>query len=307
MPPLVSVAIPTRNAGKGFSEVLDRIRSQIGVGEFDIVVVDTDSTDQTREMAVKAGAKVYKIEQKDFNHGDTRNFAISRTEVEVVALLTQDALPENEHWLYALVNTVLDDPQVSGAYSRQIPHNKVPFWVRKQMEEHGVLSEEKRVQYLGEKDSFGAMSPIQRVQLCTFDNVSSAIRREAWEEHPFPKVLFAEDMDWGRGEILRGHKLIYQPNSCVIHSHRPNPFQEYARAKVAHKRLAGLFDLRLVPSFPMMIRYGISNSFRLTQGTIKKHPMRWIEIAEAPFIAMASTLGQYYGAKSVKRKRRELQ
>jgi len=304
MPPSISVAIPTRNAGNGFREVLDKIRIQIGVGEVEIVVVDSDSSDQTREIAVNTGAKVYKIERKDFNHGGTRNFAISKTNGEVIALLTQDALPENEHWLYALVNAVLDNPDVSGAYSRQIPQVNAPFWVRQQMEEHGVLSEEKRVQYLKEDDSFGAMSPMQRVQLCTFDNVSSAIRREAWEEHPFPKVLFAEDIEWARGEIMRGHKLVYQPDSCVIHSHQPNPFQEFARVKIAHQRLAGLFDLRLVPSFPLLVRYGISNMVRLTRGTIQEQPRRWTGVIEAPFIAVASTLGQYYGAKLVKRKHR---
>jgi rhamnosyltransferase len=281
---------------------LEGIRQQKEVGEIEIVVVDSASKDRTREIAKEAGAKVFKIHRQDFNHGGTRNLAISETKGEFVALLTQDAFPENERWLSALVETLLEDPTVSGAYSRHLPNANTPPWVLRQMQDHGVLSEEKYLQFLDKPESYHVLEPLQRLRLCTFDNVSSLIRRSAWEKHRFPEVPFAEDLEWARDEILRGNKIVYQPDSRVIHSHRPNPFQEFRRAKIAHQRLVELFNLRLVPTFPLLFRYGCKNISQLTGWALEEHPIQWRNAFEAPFVAMASTLGQYSGAKSAGRK-----
>jgi rhamnosyltransferase len=266
------------------------------VGDVEIVVVDSGSNDGTFKAARKAGAKIIAIDRKTFNHGGTRNLGISESRGELVALMTQDAMPENENWLHSLVEAVQSDPSVSGAYSRQIPHPGTPPWILRQMEEHGVHSDIRRIQYLANSSSFDNMQPLERLKLCTFDNVSSMMRRSAWEKHPFPEVPFAEDLEWSRDEILRGNKIVYQPESRVIHSHRRGPIHEYRRSRIAHQRLRELFDVHLVPTIPLLLRYSVRNVLRLT-GWALETPGTIADIFQAPLVAIAGTLGQYVGAR----------
>jgi rhamnosyltransferase len=293
----VSVIIPTFNPGPEFPEILARIRSQKDVGDVEIVVVDSGSKDGTLDAARHVGAKTIVIDRKSFNHGGTRNLGISESSGDPVALMTQDAMPENKNWLCTLVEAISNDPSTSGAYSRQIPHPNTPPWVLRQMENHGLFSDSPRIQELKESSSFHCMQPLEKLALCTFDNVSSLVRRSAWEKHPFPEAPFAEDLEWARDEILRGNKIIYQPKSRVIHSHRRGPVHEYRRSRIAHQRLCELFDIQLVPTVPLLFRYSLQNIIRLTGWALEK-PANIADIFQAPWVAVAGTLGQYMGAKS---------
>jgi len=285
------------NAGHHFPEILDRIRKQNDVGEVEIVMVDSGSTDGTLQAGDRTGAKTIAIDRRTFNHGGTRNLGISESKGELVALLTQDAMPEDDHWLHYLVEAVTNDEQVSGAYSRQIPRPGTPPWVIRQMDEYGLFSDIPRIQELAEGLAFDRMEPLERLRLCTFDDVSSLVRRSAWELHRYPEVPFAEDLEWAKDEILRGNKIAYEPRSRVIHSHRRGAIHEYRRSRIAHQRLCELFDLRLVPTFPLLIRYSLQNIVRHLRWASAK-PANLTNLFEAPCVAVASTVGQYMGAKA---------
>ena len=51
-------------------------------------------------------------------------------------------------------------------------------------------------------------------------------RKELLVNTPFPEVDFAEDIAWAFKNMLLGHKVLYQPDIKVKHSH--NRFPEYA-------------------------------------------------------------------------------
>ena len=54
----VSVIIPTRNAGSEFQHVLEKIRAQKGIGEIEVIVVDSGSEDDTLALAKRYQAKI---------------------------------------------------------------------------------------------------------------------------------------------------------------------------------------------------------------------------------------------------------
>ena len=301
--PTVSVIIPTLNAGSAFPDILERIHEQKDVSDVEIVVVDSGSTDGTRQAAQHSATKTITIPRRNFNHGGTRNLAILEAHGELIALLTQDAMPDNDQWLYYLVAAVMSDDDVSGAYSRQIPHPDTPPWIKHQMAEHGLFSDQPRIQQLSNPKSFDTLDPLERLNLCIFDDVSSLIRRSTWENHPLPEAPFAEDLEWAKEELLRGKKIVYEPKSRVIHSHRRGAIHEYRRAKIAHYRLYELFDLRLVPTIPLLFRYSLQNIIRLTNWTLQERPVHLNDAFMAPFVAVASTLGQYMGAKIASQQR----
>jgi len=93
----LSVVIPTWNGGARFRELLLALASQDV--EHELVVIDSGSRDGTAEAARASGACVLSIPQSEFNHGATRNRAIAATHGEIVALLTQDALPMGRDYL----------------------------------------------------------------------------------------------------------------------------------------------------------------------------------------------------------------
>src|ERR1039458_9255889 len=57
-----------------------------------VLVVDSNSDDGTRELASAEGYQVFRIDRRDFNHGGTRQLALKRVPWASIAVyLTQDA------------------------------------------------------------------------------------------------------------------------------------------------------------------------------------------------------------------------
>ena len=140
----VSVVIPTLDAGPSFERTLAAVREQEGVGEVELLVVDSDSTDGTRERAERAGARVHRIRRAEFDHGLTRNLGASLTHGACVAFLTQDAEPADGQWLAALVEAV-ETEAAAGAYSRVLPRPDCSPLVERSVQADLVFSSERLV------------------------------------------------------------------------------------------------------------------------------------------------------------------
>ena len=88
----VSVVIPTLNAECYIGTLLERLSSQT-VKLSEIVVIDSESTDKTVEIAKSFDrVTVLNVERRNFNHGGTRDVAFQKTVGDIVLYLTQDAL-----------------------------------------------------------------------------------------------------------------------------------------------------------------------------------------------------------------------
>ena len=93
MPITCSVVVPTKNGGVDFVELLGALGRQTIWNDCELIVVDSGSEDQTVEAATRAGARVVTISPEQFNHGATRDMAVSLARSPHVVLLVQDALP----------------------------------------------------------------------------------------------------------------------------------------------------------------------------------------------------------------------
>jgi rhamnosyltransferase len=218
---LVSVVIPTRNAGPGFEQILQATLAQNVTGkQIEIVVVDSDSTDGTLALAERYGAKVISISPDEFNHGETRNLGIQSSRGDLVACLVQDAQPVNAEWLPALVTAVESRPEVAGAYSRQVPWPGDDALTRFVVHQwHQVQGGQRVVQALPASGGLASLTFPERRRMCTFDDVSSMLRRDVWERFPYRPVRFAEDMDWAKRVLQADYRIVYEPRSQVYHSH----------------------------------------------------------------------------------------
>jgi rhamnosyltransferase len=240
--PQVSVVIPTKNAGARFEETLEAIRHQDGVALDELVVIDSGSADATLQRCTRYGARVIEIRPADFGHGRTRNQAIATTRAEYIALLVQDAVPADSNWLASLVAALESRPRAAGAYSRHCPHPGASF-VARQVTEYWYRHQGGRVeQAMLDPVAFQHQSLEAKQLQCTFNNVSSLIRRSAWERCPFREMPFAEDLAWGYDVLRAGHTVIYEPNSVVRHSHERRLRYELRRSYVASRFVGELFD-----------------------------------------------------------------
>ena len=240
----VSVIIPTLNPGPLFKEVLEAVRSQEWEGELELVVVDSMSDDGAAELAKKYADVFFQVRREEFNHGQTRNLAISRSRGELIALLVQDATPANPLWLKNLAKN-FSDPQVAGAYSRQIPRPDCNPLLRIRLEQWGAGKPNKRVQKLNSSKPLSAYSPQEIISTFSFDNVSSMLRRSVWEKIKFPKRRFAEDIAWAKQVLEKGYKIVFEPESVVIHSHKKSLWYEFKRVYLDHENWWQVGEFRI--------------------------------------------------------------
>jgi len=166
-----------------------------------------------------------------------------------VVMTVQDALPADNRWLHKLVENMVGDEMVAGVYSRQIPRPDCNPFSRYALERHFTNRPERHVQEIGSLKHYETLTPVQKLETITFDDVSSCVRRSVWKEYPFKPVPFGEDLDWSERVLKAGYKIVYEPESAVIHSHNRSAFYEMKRAYLAHKLLSSMVGLRVLPTF----------------------------------------------------------
>ena len=206
----VSVVIPVLNAQRWLPGLLAGLLEQRPHPPAEILLLDSQSTDQTVEIARRqAGVRVIPV--ASFSHGGTRNLGAREARHEVLVLMTQDARPADPHWLAALLEP-LADPQVAATYSRQVPQPDAS-----PMEQHFLATHFPAEPAVRQAGDAGAELGLEQV---FFSNVSAAIRRDLLLRHPFDETLImSEDQQVSRDLIQAGHRIVYAPKSVVVHSH----------------------------------------------------------------------------------------
>lgn len=297
----VSVVIPTFDAGPGFEELLLKLGAQKGDFEVEVVVVDSGSTDGTAELAARYGADVHRIPKADFNHGLTRDFGISRSSGEYVAMTVQDAAPLDERWLAAMVENLREDERVAAVYGRHVVRPAAGLLTRTLVGNLAIAGTERRQQEIEDPAQYQSLPPAQRRRAAAFDNVSSCLRRRVWERFPFGRADFAEDLRWGKRIVEAGYRIVYEPRSVVVHSHERGFLYDLKRHYVDQLVLDELFRARMVPNLPRLI-LSIPYSYRHVYGLLRREEpapeKRPQLLLSAATYAFASQLGAYLGCKA---------
>jgi rhamnosyltransferase len=288
----ISIVIPTLNGAETLPAVLDAIARQRIDLPVETIAVDSGSTDGTVALLQQHHVQVVSIPAVNFDHGLTRNLALSRTSGDLVVLLVQDAVPSTDEWLATLVAPLRHDSQLAGTFARQEPRSDAGAIARYYHESYPAASKCGRVVSLDGADDFERLTPQQRLDRCTFDNVCSCVRRSVWQRHPFRATPIGEDIAWAKDVLLAGHRLAYVPDALVVHSHRRSAHYEFWRTVTLHRELFSLFRLRTIPSVGALLR-AVTSSVALHR--------RLEPDGRALALAVAWPLGQYVGGLSAAR------
>ena len=216
-----AVIIPTYNAAR-YWPLLRQGLALEGIDGKQVLIVDSSSTDNTRELAKESGYQLITIRQSEFRHGATRQLAAEYMEwAEILIFLTQDAIPCGDTPL-ATLTAAFAAPLVGAAYGRQLPRPEADG-----IEQHARLfnyPDLSIVRDLSDREILGFRTAF-------FSNSFAAYRRTAFDEvGGFPKdVIVSEEVSVVARMLLRGWSIAYVADAKVIHSHPMNIPEEFSR------------------------------------------------------------------------------
>jgi glycosyltransferase involved in cell wall biosynthesis len=229
--PEVSVAIPVRDGGEPFAELLRALSSQTLAHE--LVVCDSGSRDSSPALAEAHGARVLQIEPQRFSHGETRNLLMRETSGAHVALLTQDAVPADERWLERLLEGFALAPDVALVYGPYRPRPQATLAVRLELDGwFDSLSPDgsPQVERLDERER-GSLATAELIgRRGFFTDANACLARAAWERVPFREVPYAEDRVLAIDMLRAGYAKAFVPQAAVIHSHAYSPTEQLRRS-----------------------------------------------------------------------------
>ncbi len=232
LPPRVTVAIPVRNGAATLPGVLRAIGSQTLAGELELLVCDSGSTDDSRELVRAHGARLIEIDPGDFAHGSARNLLMAQARGEHVALLTQDAQPAGERWLERLLAPFADDPDVALTYGPYVARpGASPATARELARWFASLAPDGRVHTDRLDERERGLPPRELLGRRTFfTDANGCVARTAWERVPFPPAAYAEDQALALAMLRAGYAKAFVPDAAVLHSHDYGPIAQARRA-----------------------------------------------------------------------------
>jgi glycosyltransferase involved in cell wall biosynthesis len=214
----VTVCIPTFNGQQHLTEVLEQIFGQRTDLDFEVLIIDSGSSDRTLEIVEGFPVRLEQIPNSEFGHGRTRNLALELARGDHVVFLTQDAIPAHDRWLQELVDAARAAPDVGASYGPHLPREDADPKTKRDLTEF-----------------FSGMGPpgaptIQRKGDLTFlSDVNSCVSKRAWRQVPFRELPYAEDQALGVDLLDAGFTKAFAPSAAVVHSHSHPPIQYFQR------------------------------------------------------------------------------
>lgn len=147
-PPAVSVVIATYNRANYLRETIDSVLSQ-RFQDFELIVVDDGSTDETREIVAPFGPRVRFIYQENRGPSAARNLGVRHARAEWISFQDSDDLcaPNHLELLYGYARCYAERGMVfaNGAYLEGPEHNRetiIPAAKSCRLAERGVRLED---------------------------------------------------------------------------------------------------------------------------------------------------------------------
>ncbi len=215
----VSVIVPAYNAADNIIQLLNSLYCQNYSGQFEIIVIDDNSNDNTL-IKVNKFSKKSKIKLKVHNSNEhigpskARNIGIEKSRGSIVVFIDSDCIADKD-WLKQLVNSLrsndgvavggrvlLDESLENNIISRYCLKSFIP-----------VMSDRGTVKYTINKNNF---VNLYSNNLCFYKSVIA-------ECGNFPVEYTSpagEEVELNLGVCLKGYNMLYNPLAIVHHKHR---------------------------------------------------------------------------------------
>jgi glycosyltransferase involved in cell wall biosynthesis len=216
--PTVTVAVPVLDGGALLGEVLDAVRRQRDVGDVELLVCDSGSTDGSVAVARRHGAEVMQIPAAAFSHGRTRDALMARASGDIVAFLTQDATPAHDRWLAELAGGFALADDVALVHGPYLPRPGARPAVARELAQLFAGFSPDGAPVVDRASADRAWRDVSS-RATFFTDANGAVARRAWEDIGFPDVPYAEDRLLALRMLDAGWAKAYIPAAGVLHSH----------------------------------------------------------------------------------------
>jgi glycosyltransferase involved in cell wall biosynthesis len=218
---MITIIVPTYNASKYLPSLLTQLESQT-VKDYELIVIDSSSRDDTVDIAQSHRANVITIPKSEFDHGGTRTLAATKAKGDILVYLTQDVLPYNEYTIENIAAPFADDEKIGAVFGRQLPYPRASVFAEHLRQFNYPDTSYTRI--LDDKKKYG-------IRTAFLSNSFAAYRKSALKEIGYFKsgLPFGEDACAGAKILLKKHKIAYVAEAMVLHSHNYTVWQDLKR------------------------------------------------------------------------------
>ncbi|HEV2437898.1 MAG TPA: glycosyltransferase family 2 protein [Verrucomicrobiae bacterium] len=219
----VTIILRSYNEGWALRETLPALQAQEYKNR-ELIVIDSGSTDGSVELIRLARPKHFiQIAPHQYNPARVMNQGMQLAHSEFGLFLNADATPQGNHWLRPLAGALLD-PKTAAVFGRQIPRPDCQaVFVHDYERCFGPNRESARWEHF-------------------FSMASSGIRKDIWAKRGFDeRMQYSEDDDYTRWCRAQDWRVVYVPESVVVHSHNYTPAQAYRRSFGEARALAAVW------------------------------------------------------------------
>lgn len=197
----ISIVIRTLNEERYLDELLEGISRQICRFNYEIVLIDSGSIDNTLSITKKYNCRIFHISREEFSFGRSLNRACQASVGKYLILISGHCIPQGNFWMQKLVEP-LHTGVVDYVYGRQIG-GPATYWSESQI-----------------FDKYFPNTSQLPMDGFYCNNANSAISREAWELYRFDEQLTGlEDMHLAKRLVDSGGSIGYVAEACVYHLH----------------------------------------------------------------------------------------
>ncbi len=217
MPPrsFVSVIIPVRNSPDTLPDCLLALeRQSVPSDQYEVIVVDDGSTDDTATVASECGAQVISIAQ--CGPGAARNRGVEVAKGDLILFTDADCAPDAE-WIRSMTEP-FDDAEV--AATKGVYRTEQTSWTARLVQ----AEYESRYRLMQSRDSIDFIDTYSAGYRCSVFEDAGGFD----ESFPVPCV---EDQELGFRLAKMGCRMVFCPRAVVAHRHASDPVS-YFRKKV---------------------------------------------------------------------------
>jgi len=216
-----SIVIRAYNEERHIGKLLIGLSCQTLV-PYEVILVDSGSTDDTVAIARRHGVKVVSIDKRAFTFGRALNIGCAIASGDFLVFVSAHVYPKHTSWLADLMQSFAD-PNVVLSYGKQRGNHLNHF------SEHQIFAKLFPNESVVPQGSF----------FC--NNANTAIRRSEWEKRPYDEALTGlEDLDWAKRAQADGGWIAYAANAEIVHVHEESwatVRNRYRREAMAMRRI----------------------------------------------------------------------
>lgn len=208
--PRISIIIRAYNEEKHLPKLFQKLEKQ-NVQDFEVIVVDSGSTDRTVSISRENGATIIQISKDDFSFGRALNVGCEHATADIILFASAHVYPERNDWINIILKE-FEDKHVGLVYGRQRAGKTNKFsetillknWFPDKTERH------------------------QSTAFC--NNANCAIRKQIWKNNFYDETLTGlEDLAWAKAIQSQGWLINYNHKASIIHIHLETWRQVYNR------------------------------------------------------------------------------